>query len=355
MTVLIIVILVPIIVFGATQFITSSVLRYATQTRTLKAMYLAQAGIHRAIFNIDASTSPVLSVSPAANNTINVTADVVSITKWGLTSTGASTSPTPSLQRIVYAEYDSAIHRVSAYREKPVTSPLVFPFTFYGYKWGMDENTGTTTGTTPVIGALAPAGAYPIWVAGRVRNALNFNQTGTNNYVQIPDHTGLDLLSAGSLMAWIRMTTLASTGAAIMRRGNATAATTNQTYALLINIPSGSNRRVQFSLCTGTPCSGANLHVATGKTNLAINTWYHVAGTWGAGGLCVYLNGVEDETTHSGTVYASYNPAGTVSLFIGSLVTTAGSSTKFQGTIDEAYIHARQLTAAEILAYYNAT
>jgi len=348
MTVLIIVILVPIIVFGATHFITSSVLRYTTQTRTLKSLYLAQAGIHRAIFNIDSSVSPVLSVSPATDSTITVTADVPAVTKWGLTSTGASTSPAPSLKRIVYAEYDSAIHRIRAYREKPVTSPPIFPFTFYGYKWGLDEGSGTTTGTTPVIGALTPAGAYPIWVTGCVKNALSFNQTGTHNYVLIPDNTGLDVTTAGSLMAWIYMTTLPANGTGIVRRGSATSASAQEAYGLLI-ATSGSNRRIRFILRAS---SGGTQRTATGKTNLAINTWYHVAGTWGAGGLCVYLNGVENEASHSSTVRASYNT--TSPLHIGTLRTNA-TGTRFFGTIDEVYLHARQLTASEILAYYNAT
>ena len=348
--VLMIVILVPIAVFGITFFITSSLTRYETQTRSMKAMYLAQAGIHRAIFNIESTGALGTVPNWDSNNQISVTADGPAITKWGLTSTGISASPTPSLRRIVYAEYDSAINRISAFREKPVSSAPVFPFTFYGYKWGMDEGSGTTTGTTPVIGSLLPAANRPAWVAGRIKNALNFNQSGAVNYVQIPDHTGMDLISAGSLMAWIRMTTLASNGAGIVRRGNTTTANTDQTYALLI-ATSGANRRAKFALCTDTPCTGSKLHVVTGTTNMAISTWYHVAGTWGPSGLKVYVNGVQESS--DGNVYSSYNPSNAVSLFIGSLFINA--SQKFIGTIDEVYLHNRQLSAAEILAYYNAT
>jgi hypothetical protein len=318
----------------------------------MRALYLAEAGIHRAIFNIQ-STGSVGTVSNwDANNTIAVTADGPAITKWGLTSTGVAALPAPSLQRIVYAEYDSALNRISAYREKPITGAPVFPFTFYGYKWGMDEGSGTTTGNAPVIGSLLPAAARPAWVAGRVSNALSFNQTGTTNYVQIPDNAGLDLISAGSMMAWIRMTSLASIGAGIIRRGNATTASTDQTYALLI-AGSGANRQVQFVVCSGTPCTGVRLHTVTGSTNLAINTWYHVAGTWGANGLRLYLNGTQNAS--DATVYSSFNPAGAVSLLIGSLRTNSGAAERFLGTIDEVYLHNRQLTASEILAYYNAT
>jgi len=292
----------------------------------------------------------MVTVSPAPNNTISVTAEGPSVTKWGLTSTGTTVSGASSLKKIVYAEFDSAINRVSAYREEPVTSPPVFYSTFYGYKWGLDEGSGATTGTTPVIGTLrgtAPTATLPAWVAGRVGNALSFNQApATHNFVLIPDNAGLDVIAAGSLMAWIRMTSLPATGTGIVRRGSETSVTAQEAYGLLI-VTSGSNRRIQFILRAS---SGGTQRVATGATNLAINTWYHVAGTWGANGLRVYLNGVQDGVL--ATVYSSYNT--TSPLHIGTLRRNA-TGTRFFGTIDEVYLHIRQLTAAEILAYYNAT
>jgi hypothetical protein len=183
-------------------------------------------------------------------------------------------------------------------------------------------------------------------VAGRVSNALIFNQTGTHNYVQVSDNAGLDVIAAGSLMAWIRMTALPANGTGIVRRGSATSASNQEAYGLLI-VTSGSNRRVRFILRSS---SGGTQRVATGATNLAINTWYHVAGTWGAAGLRVYLNGVQDGVNTN--VYSSYNT--TSPLHIGTLRTN-NAGTRFFGTIDEVYLHTRQLTAAEILAYKNAT
>lgn len=348
--VILIVVIVPIAVFGITFFVTSSITRYETQTRNMQGLYLAQAGIHRAIFNIESTGTPLPVANWNANNTISVTADVPSVTKWGLTSTGTSVSGASSLKRIVYAEYDSAINRISAYLEKPVTGAPIFPFTFYGYKWGLDEGLGATTGTTPVIGTLTgtpPTATLPAWVAGRVKNALNFNQGGaTHNYVLVPDNAGLDVIAAGSLMAWIRMTALPATGTGIVRRGASNNAANQEAYGLLI-VTSGANRRVRFIL---RESSGGTQRVATGGTNLAINTWYHVAGTWGSAGLRVYLNGVQDGV--NATVYSSYNT--TSPLHIGTLRTN-NTGTRFFGTIDEVYLHTRQLSAAEILAYYNAT
>jgi hypothetical protein len=348
--VLVIVVLVPIAVFGITFFVTSSITRYEAQTRNMKALYLAEAGIHRAIFNIESTGTPLPVSNWSANNLITVTADVPSVTKWGLTSTGTSVSPAPFFRRVVYAEYDSAINRISAYLEKPVSGAPLFPFTFYGYKWGLDEGLGGTTGTTPVIGTLrgtSPTATLPAWVAGRVRNALSFNQApATHNFVLVPDNAGLDVISAGSLMAWIRMTALPATGTGIVRRGSETSVSSQEAYGLLI-ITSGANRRVRFILRSS---SGGIQRAATGATNLAINTWYHVAGTWGASGLRVYLNGVQDGV--NATVYSSYNT--TSPLHIGTLRRNA-SGTRFFGIIDEVYLHTRQLSAAEILAYYNAT
>lgn len=357
MTVLIIVILVPIIVFATSQFITSSISRYATQTRTLEAMYLAQAGIHRAIYNIDTGALPTFGfpVSPDTGSTIDVTY-VQSATQFGLTSIGASSLPAPSLSRKVYAKYDSGNHQISAYLEVLPTTPQNL-FTSYGYKWGMDENTGTTTGTTPLIGTLTPAAARPTWVAGRVKNALRFNQTATNNYVLIPYNASLNFTTEGSMMAWIYLNVLPTVdNTAIVRRGRSDSTTVNETYALLLNRANATTINVEFSLTTA---SGGTRRLATGTTALAINTWYHVAGTWGpAGGvnpgLRVYLNGVQNGT--NATVYSSFVPTtGTMpSILIGTLVTTS-SSTKFNGTIDEVYVYGHQLSQPEILAYYNAT
>ena len=157
-------------------------------------------------------------------------------------------------------------------------------------------------------------------------------------------------------MAWINLTALPTVdGVGIVRRGAPTVITTNETYALLMNRVNATTHNVEFSLTTA---SAGTRRVATGATALAINTWYHVAGTWGPTvnpGLRVYLNGAQDGT--NATVYSSFAPsAGTMpSLLIGSLVTTAGSTTKFQGTIDEVYVYGTQLSLAEIKAYYNAT
>ena len=341
-TVLLIVIIVPIVAFGTTFFITNSITRCDAQTRFAKAVYLAQAGIHKAIFNIISAGTPLPVANLDANNQITVTADVSSITKWGLSSTGASVLPTGTISRKIYAEYDSAINKISFYKEGT--------FVFYGYKWGMDEGSGGTTGTSPVQGTLtgtSPTATLPAWVAGRVGNALNFNQGGaTNNYVLIADNAGLDVTTAGSLMAWINMSALPATGTGIVRRGATNSASAQEAYGLLV-VTSGANRRIQFML---RGSDGGTQRVATGGTNLAINTWYHVAGTWGAAGLRVYLNGVQDGT--NATVYASYNT--TSPLFIGTLRANA-NGTRFLGIIDEVYLHARQLSAAEILAYYNAT
>ena len=348
MTVLIIVIIVPIVVFGITFFITSSVTRHDAQDRKMTALYLAQAGIHRAIFNIEAAISPVLNVT-LDGNTIAVTVVAQCSTVYQLKSIGTSVTSSNSISRTVFAQYDSATNNVSIYLEND--GSLIQPPTCCNQLWWpFSEGSGTTTGTAPYVGTLtgtAPVATRPAWVTGRVGNALSFNQgTATNNYVLVPDSPGLDLTNSGTIMAWIYMTAQAPTSAGIIRRGSATSSTAQEAYGLIISL-NGSNRRIRFILCES---DGGTQRNVTGNTNLAINTWYHVTGTWGANGMRVYLNGVLQAS--NATVRSSY--ATTSPLFIGTYQASLNTR-DFPGTIDEVYLYACEKTAAEILAYYNAT
>ena len=177
--------------------------------------------------------------------------------------------------------------------------------------------------------------------------ALNFNAGGTHNYVTVPDSSGLDLTTAGTIMAWIYIpstTPVTTSGLGIVHKGNSA---TDEPYGLVIYRQNSNFRYIQFVLRSS---NNGTQRVERGGTNLSYNTWYHVAGSWGPNGLRVYVNGVLDSP--AGNVYSSYANAG--SLTIGTL-RTSSSTTRFRGRIDEVYIYACQKTGQEILDYYNAS
>jgi hypothetical protein len=85
-------------------------------------------------------------------------------------------------------------------------------------------------------------------------------------------------------------------------------------------------------------------------TNLAINTWHHLAATWESGDqLRLYANGVavpvDNNTVRSGTLDNSPN------YFVGVL---GPNLLPFSGLIDDVAVYLRKLTAAEIMAHYSA-
>jgi len=351
--VLLIVVIVPIAVFGVTFFITSSITRHETQARSMKALYLAEAGIHRAIFNIRSTGTPLPVSNWNASDQIAVTVVAQCSNIYQLESVGtsvASTYPT-QISRTIFAQYDSGANNVSLYREGDGTG-IPAPVCCDDIWWPFSEGSGYSTGTAPYVGTLTPSNVTgPAWASdrfGTAAKALNFNAGGTHNYVTVPDNSGLDLTTEGTLTAWIYMTAFPANGTGIVRRGSSSSDSAQEAYGLLI-VASGSNRRAQIML---RESSGGTRRTVTagGGANLAINTWYFVAGSWGPLGMRVFVNGVTRGSNSS--VRSSYNT--TSPLSIGTL-RSGSSGTRFFGRIDEVHLYACQKTDQEILDLYNAS
>ena len=97
-------------------------------------------------------------------------------------------------------------------------------------------------------------------------------------------------------------------------------------------------------------------HIKTGgswatldcSTTLAIGTWYHVAMVYNGSGVTGYINGVADGVRSlSGSLAATDN-----GLRIGAYATVYPGF--FPGLIDELSLYSRALSAAEVLALFNA-
>jgi len=351
MTVLLIVILVPIIVFGTTSFISSSLVRHTTQNRNMKALYLAQAGLHRAIYRIEAGLTPITTVGDfGSGDTIAVTQEAQCSNVYQLKSIGtsvASTYPT-QISRTVSAQYDSSTNKVSIYQEgadplPPCCTTLWWPFS--------EGAPATVTGTAPYQGALLPATNRPPWTTDRLNvanRALLFNATNPSNYVMVtdPGSSDLDLTTSGTVMAWIRPAAIPNQARqSIVHKGSTTVA--SDAYSLLLFRQSANQGRVRFWIYN----AAGTQYVVSGNTNMGLNTWYHIAGVWDSTGLRVYRNGAPDGTLVSANRVARTNNN---SLYIGTSGTLT-TATEFSGKIDEIYIYGCRKTDAEIKAYYNST
>lgn len=358
MTVLIIVVIVPIVVFGITFFITASITRHDSQARRMTALYLAQSGINKAIFNIKDTGTPLPVSNIDANNQIAVTLVASCSSIYQLKSIGTSVSSGNSISRTVFAQYDSSANKVSLYLESDGTG-IAAPVCCDQIWWPFSEGSGSVTNTSPVNadyqGVLTSGPPNPGWVGDRfgvANRALRFNQNNPTNYVVVsdplPSPSQLDLTTAGTIMAWIYIDTQVA-GASVVHKGGTT--TASNAYALILNRRNANQGRVNFWIYNGA--GNGTQRLVTGGTDIGTgaNTgWHHIAGTWGANGLRVYRDGQPDGTNATVQTARTNNN----SLYIGAMGTLA-SGTEFRGRIDEVYVYGCQKTDAEILAYYNAT
>ena len=356
MTVLVIVIIVPIIVFGITFFVTSSLTRYETQNRSMKALYLAQAGIQKGIFNIRSTGSPlpVDDWSPSNQIEVTVVAQCANVYQLASKGTSVSSSYPAQISRTVFAQYDSTANKVSIYMEGDGTG-IPAPVCCDDISWPFDEGHGTVTGIAPYQGSLLPSSNRPSWVAdrtGAAGNALAFNQSNPTNYVAVSDPlpapSSLDLTASGTVMAWIYPTNIPNQAQqTIVHKGGST--TSSNAYALFLRRQSNQRARVRFWIYQGA--GNGTQYLASGGTNMDRNAWYHIAGVWDSSGLRVYRNGLPDGTTVTANRVARTNND---PLYIGASGTLAAAQ-EFAGRIDEVHVYGCRKTDEEIKAYYNST
>lgn len=356
MTVLLIVVLVPIIIFGVTHFVSSSLVRYSTQNRNAKAEYLAQAGIHRAIYNLEATGSPGgPNLDWDANNTITLTASVASggCGSYLLRSKGTSisTSYPTQVSRWAAAIYNPTLNQLSRYVQDTTDGVLNATCCTRDIIWPYEENTGrSTTSNTGLVGqfcngATCPSATGVAWQAGIVGSyALTMSPSSGNvtYYVRVSDNTTLDLTTAGTVMAWVNFSNV-STNAGIVHKGQATN-NSDMAYSLALN----NSRRVAFTVASGS--SAATRTTLASTTRPPAGTWVHVAGTWGTAGMAVYYNG--QLLVSNSTVKIAQNSSG--SLQHGVKYPT-NNATRCRCSMDDVRIYNCAKTADEIKSYYNST
>jgi len=179
-------------------------------------------------------------------------------------------------------------------------------------------------------------------VVGKIGQALRFD--GVDDYVNIGDPSAIKVSLPVTVSAWMRRDSH-SDFAPIFSSDDFS--TTYRGYALWLNASS----QIFATYGDGTGNIVSDRRSKTGVTTLSQGIWYHVVAVIrGATDMDIYLNGVNDGGTYSGTggamVYNT-NPAR-----IG-FTQQLSSPSYFPGLIDDVRIYSRALTAAEITALYN--
>ncbi|HRZ34052.1 MAG TPA: prepilin-type N-terminal cleavage/methylation domain-containing protein [Candidatus Moranbacteria bacterium] len=204
--------------------------------------------------------------------------------------------------------------------------------------WPFDDNSGCTASdevgsNNATLKPTCPTDS-PTWNTGTKRagtSALKFD--GSNDYVQAPDSNSLDLTTAGTLMAWINTSTNSTMG--IINKGSAASS-----LAYYINVSNG--RRLTGGVIKAGGTNGTAVTVQSASNTLPTSGWTHVAMTWDATSLKIYINGVLSNTTVT-TALVARTTTGT--LQIGAIYPT---TSRFNGTIDEVSLYNVALPASEI-------
>jgi fibronectin type 3 domain-containing protein len=205
--------------------------------------------------------------------------------------------------------------------------------TAYLAGYSFSEGTGTTTADASgnnLTGTLQNA----TWTMGKYGEGLSFN--GTTSYVDLARPAPLTTTGSMTWEAWVYPS-----------------GTPGDDGQILAFSDGGTGWQFKTTPDTGPRTFGVAVYGTAasaqryGKTALALNTWYHVAGVYNAAAqtLDLYVNGVLDNAGLSGTVPSTITlPTSSVNVNIG----RRSGGFYFIGTIDDVRIYGRTLSAAEI-------
>lgn len=199
--------------------------------------------------------------------------------------------------------------------------------------YAFDEGTGTVArdgGAHSLDGRIHGARHVPLPQGF----ALEFD--GEDDYVEIPNSPLLQFTGAITVSAWVN-TPVRSEQAVVGKNG---CSVLRQNYS--INLDQGS------AFFTLVDCPEHEMTAAGGGVDP--DRWYHLAGTYDAEQVTVFVNGVA-----TGVHEAAFVP-GTLDspLYIGARFYGVGLGAYFTGQIDDVRIYARALPEAEVLAQYEA-
>lgn len=191
------------------------------------------------------------------------------------------------------------------------------------------NNTGTLTGG-------------PTKAKGKVGQALDFDDT--NDYVSIADNATLDATDTAdlTLSGWFYRDTATTDDTIIAKRTGILSTDTG--YVAYIDDVTD---QLIFEVSDGT-----DEYSLTSNSTFTTTGWYQYAIVWdenSAAGSEIYINGVANNATDSGTIGNIGNISNAVVLAVGA---ASDAEEPFDGKLDEVRVYSRTLSAAEIQSLY---
>ncbi len=214
-----------------------------------------------------------------------------------------------------------------------------------GY-WKLDETTGSTAAdasTNANTGTLTNM-ENGDWVTGQIGNGLTFD--GTDEYVTAGTNSALDVgTNPFSLSVWFKTT---DTSGAIIGKGGTNSG--GERYYIGTETADCTSGKVKVDIDDDT-----TKQFVCSTTTVTDNAWHQVALVRGRTTLEIYVDGKKEGTAVDITGYGSLNS--TRPFTIGSMYdeVAAAQSSFFSGTVDEARLYHRALSADEVASLYRLT
>jgi hypothetical protein len=207
--------------------------------------------------------------------------------------------------------------------------------------WRLGETSGTTAAdeiganagsyvASPTLGA---SGIFPGNPAVTLNGSTQYASAGT---IAIP--------GAITLESWVKVT---SAAALQMTVSNYNAAGSTAFY---LSVFGGLAR----GFIGSNPASSKK--VSNSSSSIPLSQWVHIVATWDGGSTSaalIYVNGALNTATESNDTFSSVAATG-LQTIIGARHNGAGKSAYLSGSLDEVAIYPTALSAARVLAHYNA-
>ncbi len=208
--------------------------------------------------------------------------------------------------------------------------------------WKLDETSGTTA-TDSEGGHHGTLQNGPVWIAGTVDGALDFD--GNDDYVDLTSDTELDDVFDGgaTVMAWIEPKNWGRNGYGRIFDKSSSPSSTGDGWAIRLNKDNG-------GLNFGQGFSGGRGWWRIPDNSINLDTWQHVAITYDSSSTAndpvIYLDGIPLAVTRVDSPSGSFLTDSAINLRLGNHA--GGTSHTFEGKIDDARIYDRILTETEI-------
>ena len=203
--------------------------------------------------------------------------------------------------------------------------------------WQFNEGQGSTAYDS--IGENHGTIHDATWMTGIIGGALNFD--GYNDYVDLGNDSSLKPPLPVTISTWIRLSSLGANHYIIGLDDQSI-----DYYGVWWYVLSTNNLLISYG--DGQGRGPTHIRNKVGTTAFNADTWYHIAAVIrGPADISLYVDGVDDEGTYSGT-------GGALAYYFGTAIIGMQHTLEFSfgGGIDDVRVYGRALAASEIWRLY---